>query len=195
MHTRSALSDSELFSLKRFLAFGVKSHAARKHRFGRRCFYAISEIRLTSRKKVPLGAWLKPTRPSYTRVWSSEGCNAPERTDFGSGLRQKQAANPKSKKRPMADETDRPLEWPIQPQDWPPRRRKKGHPGHRSGHPAQKKRTAHTRREPTDDTAGGVILQKNELLRGTARRVRKKNELQERATWREAGGLLLNMHF
>ena len=38
-----------------FRAFGVKSHAAEKHRFGR-CFHAISEIRCTSRKKVILRA-------------------------------------------------------------------------------------------------------------------------------------------
>ena len=58
------------FRRKRFsCAFGVKSHAAGKRRFGR-YFYAISEIRHTSRKKMLLGVWLKPTRPSYTRVWS-----------------------------------------------------------------------------------------------------------------------------
>ena len=54
---------------KRFRAFGVKSHTAGKHRFGR-CWHAISEIRCTSRKKVPVGVWLKSTRPSCVRFCS-----------------------------------------------------------------------------------------------------------------------------
>ena len=50
-----------------------------KHRFGR-CWHAVSEVRCTSRKKVPVGVWLNLTRPSCVRF-----CSMPNPPQAGGG--------------------------------------------------------------------------------------------------------------
>ena len=110
--------------------------------------------------------------PSASRR-RSEGCNAHERADFGTGLRQKQAANPKNENRPTA-ETDRPPERLIQPHDRPPRRKKR--PPRQPEWPPRTKNGRHTHDEIRQTTPGvppAESWHKNGL-RGTARRAREK---------------------